>query len=105
MECGYTTAGALDTCCVDKNQQSRCWRRLFGLMRLKEKTGFGTCRVVVSRYWLPGSIIICEFPDKSILRQLEYLTRGERLYRYSITTLIVTVWFLRNMDEINQPDR
>ena len=77
MECGYTTAGALDTCCVDKESAIPLLETAVRLYEIEGKRLDLERAVVVSRYLATWQYHYdVEFPDKSILRQLEYLTRG-----------------------------
>lgn len=77
MEHGYTTAGALDTCCVDKESAIPLLETAVRLYEIEGNELDLERAVVVSRYlatWQYHYDVV--FPENSILGQLGYLTRG-----------------------------
>lgn len=74
---GYTTAGALDTCCIDKESAFPLLKTALFLYKKSEKREYLECAVRISSYiasWQYQYNV--SFPDRSILGQIGYCSRG-----------------------------
>lgn len=77
MENGYTTAGALDTCCVDKESAIPLLETAIRLYEIEGKKPDLERAAAVSHYLATWQYHYdVAFPENSVLGRLGYLTRG-----------------------------